>query len=312
MPQAAAVAEADSSPIKNSAAAGKSFESGGKSSYIREEVDYRVSRDRRLFENLFDREMVRRQTEDAEADAVAQREKEAEAEQNAFEKAAAAGSLPPVTLPVPRIVESQQQTLLEEKIIQPKNLASFRLLGQIFKTYWLIEYEGWFLIADQHAVHEKILYERTMRGLDQREATSQQIYPPLVLSLSGVQQDTLQRNLADFEKLGFEIETLGDRDIRVDAVPGNLFSLSAKDLFIQMLDELGEQRVTSFSTIDAKVATMSCKAAVKGNDPLAFEEADALIRELLTLQNPYTCPHGRPTMIRMSRTELEKKFKRIV
>ena len=312
VPQAAAVAEADSSPIKNSAAAGKSFESGGKSSYIREEVDYRVSRDRRLFENLFDREMVRRRTEDAEADAVAQREKEAEAEQNAFEKAAAAGSLPPVTLPVPRIVESQQQTLLEEKIIQPKNLASFRLLGQIFKTYWLIEYEGWFLIADQHAVHEKILYERTMRGLDQREATSQQIYPPLVLSLSGVQQDTLQRNLADFEKLGFEIETLGDRDIRVDAVPGNLFSLSAKDLFIQMLDELGEQRVTSFSTIDAKVATMSCKAAVKGNDPLAFEEADALIRELLTLQNPYTCPHGRPTMIRMSRTELEKKFKRIV
>ena len=312
VPQAAAVAEADSSPIKNSALAGKSFESGGKSSYIREEVDYRVSRDRRLFENLFDREMVRRRTEDAEADAVAQREKEAEAEQNAFEKAAAAGSLPPVTLPVPRIVESQQQTLLEEKIIQPKNLASFRLLGQIFKTYWLIEYEGWFLIADQHAVHEKILYERTMRGLDQREATSQQIYPPLVLSLSGVQQDTLQRNLADFEKLGFEIETLGDRDIRVDAVPGNLFSLSAKDLFIQMLDELGEQRVTSFSTIDAKVATMSCKAAVKGNDPLAFEEADALIRELLTLQNPYTCPHGRPTMIRMSRTELEKKFKRIV
>ena len=312
VPQAAAVAEADSSPIKNSAAAGKSFESGGKSSYIREEVDYRVSRDRRLFENLFDREMVRRRTEDAEADAVAQREKEAEAEQNAFEKAAAAGSLPPVTLPVPRIVESQQQTLLEEKIIQPKNLASFRLLGQIFKTYWLIEYEGWFLIADQHAVHEKILYERTMRGLDQREATSQQIYPPLILSLSGVQQDTLQRNLADFEKLGFEIETLGDRDIRVDAVPGNLFSLSAKDLFIQMLDELGEQRVMSFSTIDAKVATMSCKAAVKGNDPLAFEEADALIRELLTLQNPYTCPHGRPTMIRMSRTELEKKFKRIV
>ena len=288
---------------------------------VREEVDYRTANDRRLFEQMFDREIARRREEDAEAASVAEQEKqEQKIQQNLQADQTAAAETPEgseakkssLTLPVPRIVEAEQQNLFEEKIIQPKNMSSFRLLGQIFKTYWLIEYEGWFLIADQHAVHEKILYERTMRGLDQREATSQQIYPPLVLSLSGVQQDTLQRNLADFEKLGFEIETLGDRDIRVDAVPGNLFSLSAKDLFIQMLDELGEQRVTSFSTIDAKVATMSCKAAVKGNDPLAFEEADALIRELLTLQNPYTCPHGRPTMIRMSRTELEKKFKRIV
>ena len=262
---------------------------------VREEIDYRSEQDRRLFERMFDREMRRMKEEEAEAKAVAQEEK-----------------APAVSLPVPRIVEATQQDLFEEKIIQPKNLASFRLLGQIFKTYWLIEYEGWFLIADQHAVHEKILYERTMRGLDQREATSQQLYPPLILHVSGVQLDTLQKNREDFERLGFEIEAIGEREVRVDAVPGNLFSLSAKDLFIQMLDELAEQRATTLSTIDAKVATMSCKAAVKGNDPLAFEEAEALIRELLTLQNPYTCPHGRPTMIRMSRTELEKKFKRIV
>ena len=293
------------------------------SSYVREEIDYRTVRDRRLFDTLFDREIARRREEDAEAAAVAEREKEQLREteaQNAADvpekpedsKEETEKTASPVTLPTPLIVETQQQTLFEEKIIQPKNLSSFRLLGQIFKTYWLIEYEGWFLIADQHAVHEKILYERTMRSLAKKEATSQMLLPPLILSLTGAQQETLERNAEAFEQLGFEISELGGREIRVDAVPGNLFSLSARDLFIEMLDEIGEQRATALSTIDAKVATMSCKAAVKGNDPLAFEEAEVLIRELLTLQNPYTCPHGRPTMIRMSRTELEKKFKRIV
>ena len=288
---------------------------------IREEVDYRTANDRRLFEQMFDREIARRKEDDAEAAAVAEREKEEQKIQQirqADQTAAAEMSedteakKSSLNLPVPRIVEAEQQNLFEEKIIQPKNLSSFRLLGQIFKTYWLIEYEGWFLIADQHAVHEKILYERTMRSLSKKEATSQMLLPPLVISLTGVQQDTLRRNTEVFEELGFEISALGEREIRVDAVPDNLFSLSARDLFIQMLDEIGEQRATALSTVDAKVATMSCKAAVKGNDPLAFEEAEALIRELLTLQNPYTCPHGRPTMIRMSRTELEKKFKRIV
>ncbi|MBO4873167.1 MAG: DNA mismatch repair endonuclease MutL [Lachnospiraceae bacterium] len=293
------------------------------SSYVREEIDYRTVRDRRLFDTLFDREIARRREEDAEAAAVAERDKEQLREteaQNAADvpekpeesKEETEKTASPVTLPTPLIVETQQQTLFEEKIIQPKNLSSFRLLGQIFKTYWLIEYEGWFLIADQHAVHEKILYERTMRSLAKKEATSQMLLPPLILSLTGAQQETLERNAEAFEQLGFEISELGGREIRVDAVPGNLFSLSARDLFIEMLDEIGEQRATALSTIDAKVATMSCKAAVKGNDPLAFEEAEVLIRELLTLQNPYTCPHGRPTMIRMSRTELEKKFKRIV
>jgi DNA mismatch repair protein MutL len=288
---------------------------------IREEVDYRTANDRRLFEQMFDREIARRREEDAEAAAVAEQEKqEQKIQQNLQADQTAAAETPEgseakkssLTLPVPRIVEAEQQNLFEEKIIQPKNMSSFRLLGQIFKTYWLIEYEGWFLIADQHAVHEKILYERTMRSLAKKEATSQMLLPPLVISLTGVQQDALRRNTEVFEELGFEISPLGEREIRVDAVPDNLFSLSARELFIQMLDELSEQRATALSTIDAKVATMSCKAAVKGNDPLAFEEAEALIRELLTLQNPYTCPHGRPTMIRMSRTEIEKKFKRIV
>ena len=291
---------------------------------FREAPDYQIRQDRRLFERFFDREAERRRAEDAEADAIARLEREETQESSeglprpdaepgpTQESRPVPETAPPVTLPTPRIAAAQQQSLFEEKIILPKNLSSFRLLGQIFRTYWLIEYESWLLIADQHAVHEKVLYERTMRSLAKKEATSQQIYPPLVLSLTGLQQDTLSRCREDFEQLGFEIEALGEREIRVDAVPGNLFSLSAKDVFIQMLDELGEQRATTLSTIDARVATMSCKAAVKGNDPLSFEEAEALIRELLQLENPYACPHGRPTMIRMSRTELEKKFKRIV
>ncbi len=205
-----------------------------------------------------------------------------------------------------------QQDLFEEKIIQPGKEASFRLIGQVFATYWLIEYENWFLLADQHAVHEKILYERTMRSLKTREATSQQLLPPMVLSLNGAQQETLERCAASFAALGFEVAPMGGREYRVDAVPDNLFSLSARELFLQMLDELSEERVTAPAMIDEKVALMSCKAAVKGNDVLAHEEAEALLKELLALENPYTCPHGRPTMIRMSRSELEKKFRRVL
>ena len=205
-----------------------------------------------------------------------------------------------------------QATLFEDKIIEPEKEKSFRLIGQVFDTYWLMEYGEWFLLADQHAVHEKILYERTMRSLKEKQATTQQLMPPVVLSLTGAQQETLRRFGDTFRSLGFEIESLGGREIRMDGVPDNLFSLSSRDLFLDMLDELAEERVTAPAMIDEKVALMSCKAAVKGNDPLAFEEAEALLKELLKLENPYACPHGRPTMIRMSRTDLEKKFKRIV
>ena len=208
--------------------------------------------------------------------------------------------------------KAQQLNLFEEKILAPEKEKNFRLIGQVFDTYWLLEYENWFLLADQHAVHEKILYERTMKNLASKEATSQQLDPPLFLSLSGAQAETLRRYEDAFANLGFEINPLGGRAYSVSAVPDNLFNLAAQDLFISMLDELGEERMVPASMLDAKVALMSCKAAVKGNQKLSFEEAEALLKELLTLDNPYTCPHGRPTMIRMSKTDLEKKFKRIV
>ena len=205
-----------------------------------------------------------------------------------------------------------QESFKEEIMIHTENKKRFRLIGQVFGTYWLLEYEDWFLMADQHAVHEKILYERTMKSLNSKEATAQQLLPPLLISLSGAQWDILKRYENAFYNLGFEIEELGGREIRLNAVPGNLFSLSARDLFLSMLDELGEEKVSAPDMIDEKVALMSCKAAVKGNHILSFEEAENLLGELLALDNPYTCPHGRPTMIRMSRTDMEKKFKRVL
>ena len=202
----------------------------------------------------------------------------------------------------------------EPRIVDPSQKAeNFRLIGQVFETYWLMEYEGWLLIADQHAVHEKILFERTMKSLETRSVTVQQLMPPLLLTLNAAQQLAYSQYADSFAKLGFEIEALGGREIAVSGIPDNLFGLDQQSLFLEMLDELADDRSrTPNRTLEAKVAMMSCKAAVKGNQKLSFAEAEALLKELLTLDNPYACPHGRPTMIRFSETELEKKFKRIV
>lgn len=188
-----------------------------------------------------------------------------------------------------------------------------RIIGQLFKTYWLIEYEDKLYIIDQHAAHEKVLYERTMARLHEKEYTSQAISPPIVLSLDAKEQEMLERYRKDIERLGYEIENFGGREYMISAVPDNLFSIDMKDLFIEMLDDFSN--LTGRETPDLimeKVASRSCKAAVKGNDALSLPEIDALIEELLTLDNPFNCPHGRPTIIAMSKYEIEKKFKRIV
>ena len=188
-----------------------------------------------------------------------------------------------------------------------------RIIGQLFKTYWLIEYEDKLYIIDQHAAHEKVLYERTMARLHEKEYTSQAISPPIVLSLDAKEQEMLERYRKDIERLGYEIENFGGREYMISAVPDNLFSIDMTDLFIEMLDDFSN--LTGRETPDLimeKVASMSCKAAVKGNDALSLPEIDALIEELLTLDNPFNCPHGRPTIIAMSKYEIEKKFKRIV
>lgn len=191
--------------------------------------------------------------------------------------------------------------------------AKHRIIGQVFDTYWLVQFEDKLFIIDQHAAHEKVLFERTMASLEKKEYTSQQLSPPMVVSLNMREEQLLKKYLSEFERLGYEIESFGGKEYAVCAVPGNLYYLNQQQLFIEMLDSLNEESGAKTSdAIIEKIATMSCKAAVKGNQHLQKAEMEHLIEELLNCENPYQCPHGRPTIISMSRYELEKKFKRIV
>lgn len=188
-----------------------------------------------------------------------------------------------------------------------------RIIGQLFKTYWLVEYEDKLFVVDQHAAHEKVLYERTMETLKEKEYTSQTISPPIVLSLDSNEIVMLEKYREAIVKMGYEVESFGGKEYMISAVPANLFKVDMKDLFIEMLDDFSN--LTGRETpelILEKVASMSCKAAVKGNQILSFCEFDALMDELLDLDNPYNCPHGRPTIISMTKYEIEKKFKRII
>ena len=201
----------------------------------------------------------------------------------------------------------------EEKLLSKEHIKEHRIIGQLFDTYWLVEFHEKLYIIDQHAAHEKVLFERTMKGLKDKEYTAQQISPPLIVSLSMKEQELLNKYSKNFEAIGFEIEPFGGDEFSIRAVPGNLFGLAEKEVFLEMLDSLDKDtgRVSE-DMINEKIASMSCKAAVKGNHRMSEKEAEALIDELLTLENPYNCPHGRPTIIAMSKYELEKKFKRIV
>lgn len=211
-------------------------------------------------------------------------------------------------------VKPRQMDLFEENFLKRDVRAEYKLIGQVFDTYWLVQYKDSLYIIDQHAAHERVLYERTLKGMKTREFTSQYLSPPIILSLSMQEAELLKENMDRFERIGFEIEPFGGEEYAVRAVPDNLFGIARKDLLMEMLDDLADGITTAMAPdlIDEKVASMSCKAAVKGNNRLSAREVDALIGELLTLDNPYHCPHGRPTIIAMTKKELEKKFKRIV
>ena len=208
----------------------------------------------------------------------------------------------------------KQMNLFEERLLSEQARARHKIIGQVFDTYWLGEFQDQLYIIDQHAAHERVLYERTLKGMKTREFTSQMISPPILLNLGMQEAQLLNEYMDQFTRIGFEIEEFGQDTYAVRAVPDNLFSLAKKDLLIEMLDSLSDElnRTMTAELIDEKVASMSCKAAVKGNMKLSAAEADALIGELLTLDNPYHCPHGRPTIISMTKRDLEKKFKRIV
>ena len=235
------------------------------------------------------------------------------------------GPQPPQPERAPRAVSQGEETsgtadaspeqldLFDTKFLDPKSRLRHKLIGQLFDTYWLVEYDGMLVIIDQHAAHEKILYENTMKSLKTRQYDTQMVNPPIILTLSMNEELLLNKYMDYFTNLGFEIENFGGREYAVRGVPANLFSIAKRELLIEMIDGLSDEAaVRNPDIIYEKVASMSCKAAVKGHMSMSAMEANELIDQLLHLDNPYNCPHGRPVIISMTKYELEKKFKRIV
>ena len=208
--------------------------------------------------------------------------------------------------------EPEQLELFDHRLLNPETKSEIKIIGQLFETYWLVQFEDKFYMIDQHAAHEKVLYERTVKSLANKEVTSQMVSPPLILTLTMQEANRLNDYLGYFTEMGFEIEPFGGREYAVSSVPGNLFGIAERELFLELLDSLESVGGKDSTLVMEKIASMSCKAAVKGSQRLSTAEAGALIEELLHLENPYNCPHGRPTIISMTRQEIEKKFKRIV
>lgn len=207
----------------------------------------------------------------------------------------------------------KQETLFETGVLQEDKTKDIRIVGQVFSTYWILQYEDSMYMVDQHAAHEKVLYERFMKQISENKVMVQMVNPPIVLSLSMLEQHVIDDNIEIFKELGYTIEAFGGREYIVTGIPAQLPDIATTDLLMEIIDDLANGKTNlSKDVLLERVATMSCKAAVKGNNELPLEQAHELLKELMSLENPYNCPHGRPTMIRMSKYEIEKKFKRIV
>ena len=217
------------------------------------------------------------------------------------------------TQPEQKLEKPEQQTLFTEPLLSEKARIHHRLIGQLFDTYWLIQYGNQLYIMDQHAAHEKVNYERLMEAYRKKERITQFVSPPMVISLTRAEEAILEEFKSEFERIGFTIEPYGGREYAISEIPANLYGINEKELFLEMLSDLEDRgSMQPSELIASKLASMSCKAAIKGGQKISFQEAYALVSQLLTLENPYACPHGRPTIITMTKYELEKKFKRIV
>lgn len=219
-------------------------------------------------------------------------------------------STPQETAP---IYDQQNLEQLDSHFLTKDARKKHKIIGQLFDTYWLIEYEDKLFIIDQHAAHEKVLYERTMKKISEKTFTSQTISPPIILTLNQDEVQALETYEAQLSMFGYEIEPFGGKEYAITAIPADFTDIDMKTMFIEMLDDFANiSGKDAPNLIMEKVASMSCKAAVKGNNHLSRPEIEALIDELLELDNPYNCPHGRPTIISMTKYEIEKKFRRIV
>ena len=209
-------------------------------------------------------------------------------------------------------LSSNQMTLREDPVFSVQARPDRKILGQLFKTYWLIEYEDQLFIMDQHAAHEKVNYERLMKNFKEKEIYSQRLEPPMVVTVSMTEAEALTRYKDAFAGLGFTI-AFGGNEYCIREVPANLYGIGERDLFMELLDAVSQENGTlDTEVIASKIATMACKMSIKGNQRVSLMEVEHLLDELMKLENPYQCPHGRPTIIKMSKYEIDKKFKRIV
>lgn len=211
--------------------------------------------------------------------------------------------------------KAEQLELFDGRLLSKEEKNSYRIIGQVFETYWLIEQQNQLFFMDQHAAHEKVLYEKIMKRLQKQEYYSQMVNPPILFTLSMKEEERLARFQSYFKKIGFEIEHFGGKEYAIRAVPDDLLGIAQKEIFLELLDGLAEevrqQNISDMQVVCEKVARMSCRAAIKGRSAFSVQEAESLLQELMTLENPYHCPHGRPTLIMVSKYELEKKFKRV-
>ena len=208
--------------------------------------------------------------------------------------------------------QMQQLSMPIEKFISKEARKKHRLIGQVFKTYWMIEYDEKMYIVDQHAAHEKVMFERLMKQMSDKKVISQQLLPAKILHLNSVEHTVLMNHFDMFLNAGFEIEDFGDDSIVVRAMPDDIMGVDPQALFDALLNALtNDLGNISIDFFVEKLSGMACKAAIKGNTEISTMEADTLIDELLKLKNPYNCPHGRPTMIALTKAEIERKFKRI-
>ena len=207
----------------------------------------------------------------------------------------------------------EQMSMFKDKLLDEDNKNNYRIIGQLFDTYWLIEFEDRFYMMDQHAAHEKVLYERMMKKIKEHHIDTQMIMPPIILTLNMNEEEVLKRNMPVFTKMGYEIEEFGGNEYKVTGIPAGFPKLDYRQMLMDLIDGLmREGRMSDMDILTEKVASMSCKAAIKGNNKISYEEAKELMKELMKADNPYNCPHGRPTLIVMSKYDIEKKFKRIV
>ncbi|HCM92568.1 MAG TPA: DNA mismatch repair endonuclease MutL [Lachnospiraceae bacterium] len=206
-----------------------------------------------------------------------------------------------------------QMSMFEDGFLSTEGIKKHRIIGQVFETYWIIEMDNRMYVIDQHAAHEKVKYERLIKQFEKGEVNSQMLNPPIIVTLSKTEEAVLQKYGENFKRIGFEIEQFGGNEYSIREIPTDLFGLTPVEYFHDLLDELMNDKLSrNIDSVDHRIATMACKSAVKGNSRLSLDEARTLIDELLTLDNPFNCPHGRPTIVSFSKSELEKMFKRIV